>query len=128
MTMRSGFSGFKPTNLFDAVSKKTDGGLFRIAPKKTGGRPLLALLFAVGAVSSSVASSGVSDRISLTSARADPPYEEFDVCQYMPNPYNNGQLQPIWELPGGYGLPGGSPVMCDPKAYKCYPATPGSGF
>jgi hypothetical protein len=61
-------------------------------------------------------------------AQADPPCAEYDVCKYEPNPYNNGQLQPTWELPGGYGLPGGSPTVCDPHAYRCFPATPGSGF
>lgn len=50
------------------------------------------------------------------------------MCQYLPNPYNNGPLMPTWELPGGYGLPGGDPVMCDPIAYRCYPASPGAGY
>jgi hypothetical protein len=114
----------RPRTLFDAVSKKTDGRLrtlFTQTVKKTGGRAaLIAVLLAVGAVSACVAAAAP--------AQADLPCAEFDVCQYMPNPYNNGQLQPTWELPGGYGLPGGSPTICDPKAYKCYPATPGSGF
>jgi hypothetical protein len=66
----------------------------------------------------------VSNRQTL----ADPPCAAFDTCKYMPNPYNGGQLQPTWELPGGYGLPGGSPTVCDPQAYRCFPATPGSGF
>lgn len=60
-------------------------------------------------------------------AQADARCAEFNVCQYMPNPYNNGPLMPIWELPGGYGPPGGSPTICDPQAYKCYPAAPVSG-
>jgi len=37
----------------------------------------------------------------------------------------NGPLMPTWELPGGYGLPSGDPVICDPQAYRCYPAAPG---
>jgi hypothetical protein len=32
---------------------------------------------------------------------------------------------PTWELPGGYGLPSGDPVICDPQAYRCYPVAPG---
>jgi len=61
-------------------------------------------------------------------AQAAPPCAAFDVCQYEPNPYNNGPLMPTWELPGGYDLPVGSPTMCHPRAYRCYPAVPGSGF
>ena len=41
-----------------------------------------------------------------------------------------GEYQPceLSELPGGYGLPGGSPMICDPPTYDRYPATPGSRF
>lgn len=83
-------------------------------------RGLFVVLLMVGCVSGSVAASA--------SAHADPLCAQFNVCQYMPNPYNNGPLMPTWELPGGYDLPGGSPTMCDPKAYRCYPAMPGSGW
>jgi hypothetical protein len=61
-------------------------------------------------------------------AGAEPPCASFGVCQYMPHPHNNGPLMPTWEVPGGYGWPGGSPVMCDPGSYACRPMTPGSGF
>jgi hypothetical protein len=54
-----------------------------------------AAALAVGAVSASVATS--------VSAQAEPPCARFDVCQYMPNPYNNGPLMPTWERPGNYG-------------------------
>ena len=60
-------------------------------------------------------------------AHADPPCARFGVCQYMPSPYNNGPLMPTWDIPGNYRV-GQSPSMCDPKAYRCYPAMPGSGF
>jgi hypothetical protein len=85
-------------------------------------RALFVVLVAVGAFSGGVVAPVPAP------AQADPPCAEFNVCQYMPNPYNNGPLQPTWELPGGYGLPGGAPTICDPQAYRCYPATPGSGF
>jgi len=55
-------------------------------------------------------------------AQAAPPCGQYDTCQYLPNPYNAGPMMPTWELPGG------SPAMCDPQAYSCYPAVPGSGF
>lgn len=83
-------------------------------------RMLLAVGLIVGGVCAGVLAAG--------SAHADPPCAQFHVCQYMPNPYNNGPLMPTWELPGGYGLPGGNPTMCNPAAYRCYPASPGSGF
>lgn len=42
--------------------------------------------------------------IAAAPAHADPlPCAQFHVCQYMPNPNNNGPLMPTWELPGGYG-------------------------
>lgn len=37
----------------------------------------------------------------------------------------NGPLMPTWELPGGYGFPGGPPVQCNPSTYQCYPVAPG---
>ncbi|BCO97657.1 hypothetical protein [Mycobacterium intracellulare] len=66
-------------------------------------------------------------------AQADPPCAAFDTCKYMPNPYNAGPLLPTWEVPGGYGLPGGSPVQCVPTGFSsnavCSPGTlPGSGY
>jgi hypothetical protein len=83
-------------------------------------RPVVVALLAVGAISASVATSAP--------AQADPTCAQSNVYQYTPNPYNNGPLMPTWELPGGYGLPGGSPTIRDPQAYRCYPAVPGSGF
>jgi hypothetical protein len=83
-------------------------------------RALFVVVMMVGSVVAGVAASAP--------AHADPPCAQYDTCKWMPNPYNGGQLQPTWELPGGYGLPGGSPTVCDPQAYRCYPAAPGSGF
>jgi len=40
-------------------------------------------------------------------------------------PQWNGQLMPTWEMPGGYGLPGGPPVQCNPMTYQCFPVTNG---
>lgn len=40
-------------------------------------------------------------------------------------PQYNGPLMPTWELPGGYGFPGGDPVQCNPVAYQCYPVAGG---
>lgn len=82
-------------------------------------RALIVILVMAGAMAAGAVIS--------TPAYADPPCAQFNVCQYMPNPYNNGPLMPTWELPGGYGLPGGDPTMCDPSTYRCYPAVPGSG-
>lgn len=84
-------------------------------------RPLIGALLIVGGMCAGVLAAAGS-------AHAAPPCAEYNVCQYMPNPYNNGPLMPTWELPGGYGLPGGDPTMCDPRAYRCYPASPGSGY
>lgn len=89
-----------------------------VSPKM---RTLLAALLIVGIMCAGVLAPAGS-------AHAGPPCAQFDACPYMPNPYNNGPLMPTWELPGGYGLPGGDPTMCDPSAYRCYPAAPGSGF
>lgn len=61
-------------------------------------------------------------------APAAPPCAQYNICRYMPDPYNNGPLMPTWEVPGGYGLPGGQPTVCDPQAYRCAPVLPGSGF
>jgi hypothetical protein len=80
--------------------------------------PIIVLLV-VGSGSGGVATSA--------RAQAAPPCAQFDVCQYMPNPYNNGPLMPTWELPGNYGV-GSSLTVCDPRAYRCYPAVPGIGF
>jgi hypothetical protein len=60
-------------------------------------------------------------------AQAAPACAQFDVCQYEPNPYYNGPLMPVWEVPSG-GWPASPPTMCDPTSYRCYPAVPGSGF
>ncbi len=89
--------------------------------------PFTVALIVAAAVSGAVALSPAFSR-STVKTQADPPCAQYDTCKYMPNPYNNGPLMPVWELPGGYGFPGGDPVMCDPQAYKCYPAVPGSGF
>jgi hypothetical protein len=63
--------------------------------------------------------------LSAPTANAEPPCAAYDVCQYMPHPDNNGPLMPAWEVPGGYGWPGGSPVLCDPASYECQPVMPG---
>lgn len=61
------------------------------------------------------------------------PNPALNTCKYMPNPYDAGPLLPTWEVPGGYGLPGGSPVQCVPTGFSsnavCSPGTlPGSGY
>jgi hypothetical protein len=84
-------------------------------------RALIVVLLVVGAVIGWPIS-GPCERGHVDAGAGGSTLRAVQYCQYMPNPYNNGPLMPTWELPGG------SPVICDPTAYRCYPATPGSGF
>jgi hypothetical protein len=83
------------------------------------------LVWATVVLSTTVAVCAVS--APAAPAQAAPACARFDVCQYEPNPYYNGPLMPVWEVPSG-GWPASPPTMCDPTAYRCYPAVPGSGF
>lgn len=57
-------------------------------------------------------------------ASATPPCATFGVCQYEPNPYNNGPLMPTWDTPGTYGGWTNLPVLCDPASYGCRQVAP----